>query len=70
MNLTAPCPRASRPPWTAATLKVTADSAKAAGWKGSIPLKVTDGRSEPVKATRHGHGCGLQPARCPSRTRT
>ena len=33
------------------TLKVTADSAKAAGWKGSIPLKVTDGRSEPVKAS-------------------
>ncbi len=34
-----------------ATLKVTADSARAAGWKGSIPLKVTDGRSEPVKAS-------------------
>ncbi|MGO4122733.1 Ig-like domain-containing protein, partial [Arthrobacter sp. YAF16] len=34
-----------------ATLKVTADSAKAAGWKGSIPLKVTDGRSDPVRAT-------------------
>ncbi|MDJ0352075.1 MULTISPECIES: Ig-like domain-containing protein [Micrococcaceae] len=33
------------------TLKVTADSAKAAGWKGSIPVKVTDGRSEPVKAS-------------------
>ncbi|HSO15728.1 MAG TPA: Ig-like domain-containing protein, partial [Arthrobacter sp.] len=33
------------------TLKVTADAAKAAGWKGSIPLKVTDGRSEPVKAS-------------------
>nr|WP_321164509.1 Ig-like domain-containing protein [Arthrobacter sp. Soil763] len=35
----------------AGTLKVTADAGKAAGWKGSIPLKVTDGRSDPVRAT-------------------
>ncbi len=34
-----------------ATLKVTADSSRGAGWKGSIPVKVTDGRSQPVKAT-------------------
>ncbi|MHC6591122.1 Ig-like domain-containing protein [Arthrobacter sp. C152] len=34
-----------------AALKVAPDSAKAAGWKGSIPLKVTDGRSDPVRAT-------------------
>jgi hypothetical protein len=33
------------------TLKVTPESGKDAGWKGSIPLKVTDGRSEPVRAT-------------------
>ncbi|MDQ0732833.1 Ig-like domain-containing protein [Arthrobacter sp. B1I2] len=34
-----------------AVLKVTPDTSKAAGWKGSIPLKVTDGRSEPARAT-------------------
>ncbi|MGM9473551.1 Ig-like domain-containing protein [Pseudarthrobacter sp. YS3] len=34
-----------------ASLKVTADSSRGAGWKGSIPLKVTDGRSEPARAT-------------------
>ncbi len=33
------------------TLKVTAEATTAAGRKGTIPLKVTDGRSEPVKAT-------------------
>ena len=32
------------------TLKVSADAALAPGRKGTIPLKVTDGRSEPVKA--------------------
>ncbi|MBT2595436.1 Ig-like domain-containing protein [Arthrobacter sp. ISL-72] len=34
-----------------AYLKVSADSALTPGRKGAIPLKVTDGRSEPVKAT-------------------
>ena len=33
------------------TLKVSAESGLAAGRKGSIPLKVTDGRSGPVKAS-------------------
>ncbi|WP_426998697.1 Ig-like domain-containing protein [Pseudarthrobacter sp. N5] len=32
------------------TLKVSAESAMTTGRKGSIPLKVTDGRSEPVRA--------------------
>ncbi|WP_368074321.1 Ig-like domain-containing protein [Arthrobacter sp. 24S4-2] len=32
-------------------LKVSADSAVTPGRRGSIPLKVTDGRSEPAKAT-------------------
>ena len=34
-----------------ATLQVEADSALTPGRNGSIPLKVTDGRSDPVKAT-------------------
>ena len=34
-----------------ATLKVSTDASRGAGWKGSIPLKVTDGRSEPARAT-------------------
>jgi hypothetical protein len=33
------------------TLKVSAAAGMSAGRKGSIPLKVTDGRSEPVKAS-------------------